>query len=158
MQMFVTWIMAQTAALHPGFGLSWSEGVWTCICIIIQKHKRLPLVVKMSFFYSGGRENGFLGETIHALQSGSCYCICRRMCKKKCGLQLSSDSKWYTWTASVSVCASNLLWHVVMVILWCVRCKISEECRYWSCPGSPGNTNALDNLTYTAQTQTSKSS
>lgn len=34
--MFVTWIVTKTAALHPGFGLSWSEGVWTHVCIIFK--------------------------------------------------------------------------------------------------------------------------
>lgn len=46
-------------------------------------------------------------------------------------------------------------------MLWCVHCRRSEECRYWSCPGSPvrrhTHTQHLMTLTNTAQTQTLKS-
>lgn len=34
-QIFVTWIVTRTAALHPGFGLNWTKGPWTRVCIII---------------------------------------------------------------------------------------------------------------------------
>lgn len=39
-----------------------------------------------------------------------------------------------------------------MVMLWCSHCRRSEECHYWSCPGSPVRGHkTLDNWTNAVQ-------
>lgn len=148
MPMFVTWIITQTAARHPGLN--------SCLHNYSEAQTS-PSCCQNVLLIRGGEGKcsrpGFTTRsqtivTVYAagyVERNTC-CICR---------PTASDS----WTVSVSVCASYIWWYVVMVMLWCVRCRRSEECRYWSCPGPPvrRHPDTLDHLTDTAQTHALKS-
>lgn len=83
-QIFVTWIVTRTAALHPGFGLNWTKGPWTRVCIII--HSSF-LMSNVFFFDSKG------SNVRHSLQPGYSSCACCRIC----------GQKYFVATVSVSV-------------------------------------------------------
>lgn len=150
--MFVTWIVSHAAALCPDYGLCWTEGVLTpCLHNYSEAQTPPSCLQNVSLTSMADKRAPGRDTWLHSLNSEYSYCVCRRICRRKYMLHLSVDSNRLDATVSVSVRAICLWWCVIMVMPQCVRCRRSEECHYWSCPGSPvrgGHASTLDNLTY----------